>query len=273
MQHHEIEPPPELADAIKGFWYLRIDFARLPAEGFEVLPDGDTEIIFYFGDTCSIELNGRLQPLPSPFMVGLMGQPMVLHSSGTVDIIGIKCFPWAVYGLLALPAGKGGLRTFTHPIAALQPRLAPTVAAGRVTDALEELKQYFLQAQYTLGSSPLLAKAGAALNQSGGALPVSGVAAAAHATVRTLERQFKQAAGHTVKDVSALMRFEQVRNRLLHRPDTPLAALAQELGYADQAHLSREFKRYSGATPAAFARKTKKYKSAGWLDFVAFIQA
>jgi AraC-like DNA-binding protein len=99
------------------------------------------------------------------------------------------------------------------------------------------------------------------------------VAAAAHASVRTLERKFKEAAGHTVKDVSGLIRFEQVRNHLWQHPDTNLAGLAHELGYTDQAHLSREFKRYSGATPAAFARKAKKGRQAVSKDFVAFIQA
>lgn len=109
--------------------------------------------------------------------------------------------------------------------------------------------------------------------EANGTMPVSEVAAAAHATVRTLERKFKQSAGYTVKDVSALMRFEQVRNHLWLYPDANLAGLAHEMGYTDQSHLSREFKRYSGATPAAFARKTKKRKQALRSDFVAFIQA
>jgi len=89
--------------------------------------------------------------------------------------------------------------------------------------------------------------------------------------VRTLERNFKQSSGHTVKDVSGLMRFEQVRNHLWNHPDTNLAALAHDLGYTDQSHLSREFRRYSGTTPAAFARKSRTQRRAN--EFVAFIQA
>jgi len=104
-------------------------------------------------------------------------------------------------------------------------------------------------------------------------MPVSQVAAAAHATVRTLERNFKQSSGYSVKDVSGLIRFEQVRNHLWLYPDSNIAGLAYELGYTDQSHLSREFKRYSGTTPAAFARKAKKGKQAVSNNFVAFIQA
>jgi AraC-like DNA-binding protein len=118
----------------------------------------------------------------------------------------------------------------------------------------------------------MLFKAGVAIREANGTMPVSRVAEAAHATVRTLERNFKQSSGYTVKDVSGLMRFEQVRNQLWHYPDTNLAGLAHELGYTDQSHLSREFKRYSGSTPAAFARKAKKRKQAVSTDFVAFVQ-
>ncbi|UOQ68783.1 helix-turn-helix domain-containing protein [Hymenobacter volaticus] len=147
-----------------------------------------------------------------------------------------------------------------HPLAQLQASLVREIRAGNVAEALVQVQQYFLTARAWMASDKLLVQAGGAMREANGTLPVSKVAATAHATVRTLERRFKQAAGHTVKDVSSLMRFEQVRNHLWQHPDVNLAGLAQELGYADQAHLSREFKRYSGTTPAAFARKAKSRK-------------
>jgi AraC-like DNA-binding protein len=119
----------------------------------------------------------------------------------------------------------------------------------------------------------MLYKAGIAMRKANGTLPVSQVANAVHATVRTLERNFKQSSGHTIKDVSGLIRFEQVRNQLWLYPDTSLAGLAYEFGYTDQSHLSREFKRYSGTTPAAFARKIKKEGKFLNNHFVAFIQS
>jgi len=88
--------------------------------------------------------------------------------------------------------------------------------------------------------------------------------------VLTLQRKFRRSSGRTVKDVSALMRFEQARNQLWRDPDTSLAALALALGYADQSHLSKEFKRYSGVTPGTFARKARSGAS---VDIVAFVQS
>ncbi len=272
MQHQEIEPPEELRDAIKCFWHNSIDFGERPAT-FEVVPDGYAEIIFHFGSPCSVSCQGGWQPLPSPFLMGLLNQPVLLTAQNRLEVIGIRCFPWTVFELLGLPAGQDGVRILEHPIAQLQPALTQWVQAGKLAQALAQVTQYFVQARSRVAADRLLRQAGEAMRAGGGTLPVSQVAAAAHATVRTLERRFKQAAGYTVKDVSSLMRFEQVRNYLWRQPGANLAGLAQELGYTDQAHLSREFRRYSGTTPAAFARKARSGQRAIPHDFVAFVQA
>jgi AraC-like DNA-binding protein len=270
MQHKEFEAPEELRDTIKCFWYNRRDSGELPS-GFEVTPDGYAEIIFHFGSGCSISYNGVYQTLPSPFIMGLLNQPVLITSQGILEIIGIRCYPWTVFDLLGLPPGKHEVHRFQHPIAQLQSTLNKLIQANQIDEAVAVVKHYFINAQSSIGTDSMLFKAGVAMGRANGTMPVSEVAEAAHATVRTLERRFKQSSGFTVKDVSGLMRFEQVRNKLWLYPGSNIAGLAQELGYADQSHLSREFKRYSGTTPAAFARKAKKQALSK--DFVVFIQA
>lgn len=272
MRHQEFEPPEELRDTIKCFWYNSGDFGESES-GFEILPDGYAEIIFHFGSLCKISYDGCQQPLPSPFIMGLLNQPVVLYTKNLLEIIGIRCFPWTVFDLLGLPSGKEGVRIFEHPIARLQSTLNDWIRAGRTDEAVGRVKQYFVDARSGIAIDSMLFKAGVAMREANGTMPVSQVAAAAHATVRTLERKFKQSSGYTVKDVSALMRFEQVRNHLWLYPNSNIAGLAHELGYTDQSHLSREFKRYSGTTPAAFARKAMSGKQVLSKNIVAFIQA
>lgn len=262
--HRELDPPAALQSAIKCFWYDRRDAGTL-SQPFEVLPDGYAEIIFHFGDTCGLPGIGCVQQLPSPFLMGLLNQPVTLDVRGRFDIVGIRCYPWAVFDLLGLAPGNAGVRVFAHPIASLHATLAQCIQADRIDEALAHLERYFMRTNKTVDA--MLARAGAAMREANGTLAVSEVAAAAHATVRTLERKFKQSSGHTVKEVSGLMRFEQVRNALFHRPQASIAGLAQALGYVDQSHLSREFKRYSGTTPAAFARRQPRG------DFGGFVQA
>ena len=268
MQHQEFKPPEELRDTIKCFWYNSRDLGEV-ASSFEVIPDGYAEIIFHVGSGCSISYNGILQPLSSPFIIGLLNEPVIFSTKNRFEVIGIRCFPWTVFDLLELEPGKDRVRIFEHPIAWLQSSLNECIQAGKIDEAVAAVKQYFLDTRPHAAADNTLYKAGDAMREANGTMPVSQVAAAAHATVRTLERKFKQSSGHSVKDVSGLMRFEQVRNKLWHYPNSGLAGLAAELGYSDQAHLSKEFKRYSGTTPGAFARKAKKARP----DFVAFVQA
>jgi len=257
-RHREFDPPAALRHAIKCFWYDTRDMGE-PASTFEVLPDGWVEIIFQFG---------RSYGLPSPFIMGLLSQPARLRAGGRVDIIGIRCYPWAVSDLLGLPSSRDEVRLLEHPIARLQPTLARCVHAGRIEEALAHLERHFVHARLHIALDGMLARAGAALREGQGTMPVSEVAAAAHASVRTLERRFRQVSGHTVKEVSSLIRFEQVRNALVLDPQTGIAGLAHAHGYVDQSHLSREFKRYSGTSPAAFAGRQRLRSEPG-----GFVQA
>lgn len=270
--HREFEALEELRDAIKCFWYDRRD-AGSEQSAFEVIPDGYAEIIFHFGGDCSTKDGKGLQLLPSPFMVGLLNKPAIYYSKNKLEIIAIRCYPWTVFDLLGLQSGKGAIHTFEHPIAKLHPLLAKCIKAGKIEEAVAHVQHYFLKARKKVAVDTMLFKAGAAMQKANGSMPVSQVAESAHATVRTLERKFKKSSGHTVKDVSGLMRFEQVRNQLWHKPDANLAALAYDFGYTDQAHLSKEFKRYSGNTLAAFARNARKRQLGAAGSFVAFIQA
>jgi len=266
--HTEFEPPKALRDTIACFWYNDTDFGKEKTL-FEVIPDGFSEIIFHFGEELQILQNGGLQSLPSPFLVGLLPHPVHFYTKNRLQILAIRCFPWTVFDLLTLDSNKKGVNTFEHPMAELQVQLKNFISRNEISEAINLLKEYFLQLEISTDS--LLYKAGVAMRKSRGTVPVSEIADAAHATVRTLERKFKQSSGHTVKDVSGLIRFEQARNTLWNLPGFSLAKLAVELGYSDQAHLSREFKRYSGTTPGAFARKAKKEQLPN-REFVAFIQ-
>ncbi|GGM96275.1 hypothetical protein GCM10010967_32320 [Dyadobacter beijingensis] len=270
--HLEFEPPEALRDAVKCFWYDSKEYGDA-VTGFEVVPDGYAEIIFHFGSLWGAARQGGLQALPSPFMIGLLNRPVHFTTQNRLEIIGVRCYPWTVFELLGLPSDQERVRVFEHPVAGLHPVLAECIRAGHVDAAIGQVSGFFTDARARVAIDSLLFKAGNAMQAANGTLPVNRVAAAAHATVRTLERKFKESSGHTVKDVSALMRFEQARNHLWLHPDANLAGLAHDLGYTDQSHLSREFKRFTGTTPAAFARKARQGPHKSSDDFVAFVQA
>lgn len=270
MEFKELVVPQRLQNSIRGIWYRRMDFGCAPT-AFEILPDGHAEIVFHFGSGCSLVQQDRTEPLPSPFIVGLLGKPIYFQAKDCLQVIGIKCLPWAVYDLLGLTATKGGITSFSHPIANLQCDLDELLQSGKVDDALALTMNWLLNTGEPTIPIAALRKAGQAMLESNGSMPIKSVAAAANATVRTLERKFKASSGHTVKNVSGLIRFETVRDTLWERPESAISALAYDLGYADQSHLNREFKRYCGITATAFAKQTINRKKELTGDFVAIV--
>ncbi|MGH7518361.1 MAG: helix-turn-helix domain-containing protein [Gemmatimonadales bacterium] len=83
------------------------------------------------------------------------------------------------------------------------------------------------------------------------------------ASERTHERQFREMVGISPKTFHRVARFRRALERMQRRSRAPYAAVAADAGYADQAHLIREFKSLAGITPAAYARE--------W-DAVGFVQ-
>ncbi len=47
-------------------------------------------------------------------------------------------------------------------------------------------------------------------------------------------------------------RLQEAAERLRTNPDADLATVAAEFGYADQAHLSRDFRAVLGLTPSSY---------------------
>ncbi len=82
-------------------------------------------------------------------------------------------------------------------------------------------------------------------------LRVADLAAAAGGSEAQLERRMKRVFGLTPNQYIVKVRVDRAR-RLLLTTDTPLATVAAEVGFYDQANFTRRFARLTGQTPAQF---------------------
>jgi len=73
--------------------------------------------------------------------------------------------------------------------------------------------------------------------------------------VRALQHLFREHLGASPKWLIRRFRLREAATRLEQGSGPSLAALALDLGYSDQAHLSRDFKAATGHTPGRFARQ------------------
>jgi AraC-like DNA-binding protein len=75
---------------------------------------------------------------------------------------------------------------------------------------------------------------------------------------RQLLRRCVAAVGYGPKALQRILRFQRLLAAAHTGVDDPLAVLAIELGYADQAHLTDESRRLTGLPPGAFLAEVRK---------------
>lgn len=87
-------------------------------------------------------------------------------------------------------------------------------------------------------------------------VPITTLADQQHVGRRQLERDFQQWIGTSPRHLAQVARVQAVSRKA--QTGAPLADIASELGFADQAHMSRVVRQLTGLTPRAFtgARNT-----------------
>lgn len=113
-------------------------------------------------------------------------------------------------------------------------------------------------------SSDVLASENPVVNEAAGFIwrfatrPIGIDDVAAHVGVsrRSLEQHFEAALGRTPISVMRQARLERIKD-LLVSTDMPLSRIAEAVGLADSASLSRFFRRESGLTPSQFRRRSR----------------
>jgi AraC-like DNA-binding protein len=188
------------------------------------------------------------------FTGGLGDGPIVIQSTCAALCVQIDLSPLAACRLLRVP-----MHELTGRVVALDDVL------GR--DALE-LEERFAGAddwgerrriseefvvERLAGAPPLPADVEYAwrrLGETGGSIRVAELAAELRCSRKHLDARFREAVGVPPKTAAALVRFNRAVG-LLEAGDKA-ADVAGRCGYADQSHLTREFRRFAGTTPVAF---------------------
>ncbi|EYB66582.1 AraC family transcriptional regulator [Deinococcus phoenicis] len=251
MHYREFLPDARLRHLVRAYW--QVEDHEVGQEEHRLLPDRLVSLNFQVGSTWrGPVLGGELEIMPGAALLGLTLTPQRAVSSGQHRALGVELFPWAARQLFGWEFSLS-----TLDLSVTYPLLTRAVRALLGLDAWEEARQ--LVEDWLLGllserGRELGAGAGAAgaLYSSLGQVRIGTLAEELNLSQRQLERQFLSEVGVNAKTLSRLIRFEEVHHRLWHNPQLSLAQLAYELGYADQAHLTREFRAMSAMTPRGF---------------------
>jgi len=223
VDYREQPPRPDLAGLIKVRWTLAGHGGADDWLAQQATPDGCVEII---RRTAGRSRWGGDQP--AGFVVGLIEKPEPFEISGDARFEALRLWPWAwpLVGNIPLAALRGRWLPFDAPaFQAIEARLAEAAALNRI------------------GRAILAAESVAAMGALTGLSP------------RTLQRWFAAHVGLPPRHYLRLLRFQRAFETAPGQPS--LAGHAAETGFADQAHMAREFRALAGISAGAARNKAR----------------
>ena len=221
------------------------------------LPSGALTLVVPFDEPLWLSGGGLAEP--SPFdgvLAGLATGPTLIHHDGHQHGLQLGLTPNGARAVFGMPAaelaecsvgleavvGRAGrsLREELEGYATWAERFA---AVERVVCGLMSRQESGRDAVAEVGQAWRLIRRG------GGRTSVAGVASDVGWSTRHLEHRFRSEFGITPKAAVRITRFERSVDAA-RDPRRRLADVAAECGYADQAHLAREWRDLAGVPPS-----------------------
>jgi len=190
------------------------------------------------------------------FTAGLTRGPVYITSHGAAHCLQIDLTPLGAYRFFGLP-----MAALTERMVRLDELEDPVIAG--LSERLGQERSWrrrFAIAEAAIvprlagdsGGSPAVAWAYQRIVESGGAVRIEALADRLHWSRKHLAMRFREEVGLPPKQVARIARFTRVKEMARAEGDNGWADIAAACGYADQAHLVREFTALAGATPTGW---------------------
>lgn len=240
------EPPAELAGSIENFWTITWDLPAGESFTAQVLPFPSVNL-----SVTNTEAD----------VTGLVRRRYDRHLRDAGYAVGARFRPGCFRPYVDFPVSE--LTDHHRPIAEVLGRdttaLAEQIAAETVVERRVRLLADFLTERCP-PADPVAARLAEIVEQvvaDRSLTRVSQVAALTGWTLRRLQRSFADYVGAGPKWVIQRRRLQDAAARAAAEEPVDWAELAAELGFADQAHLTRAFTATIGAPPATYAGQAR----------------
>jgi AraC-like DNA-binding protein len=247
-------PAPELRAVIASFGARRGDLAKLQViRPLHARPDQFME--FYFKEPYRVRGPDQdFRAVPDSVLVGLTTRPgQELAFVGEIETFTIRFQPTGLHRLFGLPMGEmcdQGIdlgTVFGASIRRLQRALFAAMGfQARVTAA----QAFFGDALATARKADDMDRLATLIARSGGIAPIAHLADRFGLSARQVQRRFVSSVGVSPKFYSRLHRLDRALSLSQGNCATTWAQIAAHTGFADEAHLSREFRALCGEPPA-----------------------
>lgn len=250
MKYQEIKPGPAASRFIKCYWVLEDDSPMAMAQ--TIVPDGRSEVIINLGQPFQQATEGNWLSQPEIFFVGQITGPFVIRPQNPARTIGIRFHPHGAIQLLRVPMFEmtDSAVSIDDVSQSLHRQLDQLRDMTSLCKQLAALERIILAEMTQSDEDRLISVAVGQFERAYGLIGIRQLADWLGLSSRQLERRFKNEVGISPKLFSRMQRFQRVF-QTMENPGASWVDAAVSCGYYDQAHLIRDFREFSGTTPAA----------------------
>lgn len=259
MEEFQIIPPSELlAPYVKHYWFLTACSPRQMHE--RIIPNGLICLMFHRGERIFSSTQNRFQP--RAFLSGQGTGYSDLVYAGSIDLACIVFQPAGAKAFFNMPLIE--LNEQNVAVDELDNPLL-TELSNRLFDLSDIRANVLLMEQFLCKCLCTLTvhnqqRINAALQSIyAGQQRVDMLAQTACLGYKQFKRVFAEYVGANPKDYLRVIRFQKALHILQNQSVSSLTQLAYECGYYDQPHLIKEFKTFSGYTPAEYVSVCTPY--------------
>ncbi|MDA9528267.1 MULTISPECIES: helix-turn-helix domain-containing protein [unclassified Bradyrhizobium] len=198
----------------------------------------------------------RADTQPS-FAAGLFPGPVQIESDGRAICIQVDFTPLGAYRFYggAVPDLTARMVDIRDLLGRDGRELGERVAEAEGWQQRLEIIETFVLERTVNEPSPAIAAAIGWLWRSAGAARISEIATDIGWSRKHLSRRFQNEIGVSPKTLARMLRFHRACELARSGSACGWAGIALEAGFADQAHLAREFREFSGERPTSWAAR------------------
>ncbi len=240
-----------LSPFVKFFWELHTSDETI---SHKLLPTDNVDIILNLGDEIVYTVGSEVITAPKVHINGPRSGHSFIHQSGNIHVIGISCYSYGLYPFIR------------HSMADIKDRVVDLYSISSIL--AQELDLALLNENYIRNIERLLMMAlpqdesfsdrfsllKTFINHDESS-KIQDFCNHHNISIKTFERHCITYTGYTPTMLRRIHRFQAVSNQIVHQHPGNLTDVAYSNAYADQAHLIRDFKSFTGEAPRSFTRQ------------------
>ncbi|WP_223700940.1 AraC family transcriptional regulator [Sutcliffiella deserti] len=253
------KPSIHLLPWIENYWQVQLHTGEF-MKNETILPNGKIEMIFALEGNYKVG-NRKTYSVKHSWLSGIQHEPLHIQYNGASNLIGIRFHPHGLFPFLPIPINE--TINQVEPLSLLLGELANEIyenlcESKSIAEVFNKLDRYLIsRISSKKEKQHSVVQQGINYLKKHPTTSFSNLAFQLGYSDRHFNRIFKDQTGISPKLMARIFRFEQSCLRLFDQKELEGSSFVQELGYYDQSHFIKEFKRFSGMTPMEYQKVAK----------------